>query len=112
MVDVASAHVKVPAELQAAGPTLNSAAQTITGELARLQSLLQPLQETWIAQSATNFEGLMAEWQSAAVHLFGTAEEQGILGEIAQILNVNWGNYVDTEEANIKMWATNGVNAG
>jgi hypothetical protein len=41
------------------------------------------------------------EWNVAAEGLFGP---NGILGEIAQAMNVNWGNYTDAEWSNIKTW--------
>ena len=93
--------IMVHAELADAGPHIAGVADTISGELAGLVKLLEPLQETWTGAAATYYEGLQAEWNIAANGLFGP---DGVLGQISQALGVNWGNYSDAEWANTQTW--------
>ncbi|WP_055587478.1 WXG100 family type VII secretion target [Streptacidiphilus griseoplanus] len=104
MPDLASARIKVGSELEVAGPSLNAQAETIMGDLHRLKTSLASLIDAWQAQSATAYQECMHEWDLAAVGLFGSAEEGGILGEIANVLKVAWVNSVSTEEANLATW--------
>ncbi|MGW3633513.1 WXG100 family type VII secretion target [Streptomyces sp. NPDC005122] len=104
MPDLASARILVGADLEGAGPYINTKAQQIVGELHRLRSDLAPLIDEWIAQSATAYQDRMHEWDVAAVGLFGDREDGGILGTIAQAMNINYQNYVATEEANLQTW--------
>jgi len=102
------AKLLVDSSLSQAGTTINSSAQQITDELAALIAQLQPLVETWTGQAETYFNGLMEEWNTAANGLFGSASDGGLLGEIANAMNVTWGNYSDGEWANIATWKTTG----
>lgn len=106
MPDIEGSNIHVGRELEGAGPHLNGQAQHIMGELHALKSRLQVLIDTWNAQSATDYQMRMHEWDMAAVGLFGGEEENGVLGEIAHALRVNWGNYVGAEEANIRTWTS------
>jgi WXG100 family type VII secretion target len=101
MPDVSGARLVVPSDLQSAGTYINGIAATIEGELTALKSLLQPLQDTWVGAAQSYYEGLQTEWNIAADGLFGPT---GILGQIAQAMNLNWNNYTDTEWANVKTW--------
>ncbi|WP_436531104.1 WXG100 family type VII secretion target [Actinoplanes sp. HUAS TT8] len=88
--------------LEAAGGWLNGQSHTAADELHKLRTLLAPLQDAWTKSSAAEyFQGLQHEWDIAAVGLFGP---DGVLGEIAHVMNVNWTNYVDAETANIETW--------
>jgi WXG100 family type VII secretion target len=101
MPDVAGARLVVPAELQAAGTFINGVAAAIEGELSALRNLLMPLEDTWIGAAKTYYQGLQNEWNVAADGLFGP---NGVLGQIAQTMNLNWNNYTDTESANVRTW--------
>jgi hypothetical protein len=46
----------------------------------------------------------MQEWNTAANGLFGSAANEGLLGEIANAMGVAWGNYSDGEWANVSTW--------
>ncbi|MFI8006977.1 WXG100 family type VII secretion target [Streptomyces sp. NPDC086010] len=104
MPDIESSNIRVGRPLEGAGPYLNGQADHIMGELHALKSRIASLIDTWNAQSATDYQARMHEWDMAAVGLFGSEAEDGVLGEIAKALHVNWGNYVEAEEANIKTW--------
>ncbi|WP_438306679.1 WXG100 family type VII secretion target (plasmid) [Streptomyces sp. HUAS TT11] len=104
MPDIESIPIYVGQGLETAGNDLNASAQHIMGELHALQARIRSLIDTWNAQSATDYQMRMHEWDMAAVGLFGSEEEDGVLGEIAHVMRVNWGNYVGAEEANIKTW--------
>lgn len=101
MPDVAGARLVVPSELQAAGTYINGVASVIEGELGALKNLLMPLEDTWIGAAKTYYQGLQSEWNVAADGLFGPT---GILGQIAQTMNLNWNNYTDSESANVRTW--------
>ncbi|MGW1045352.1 WXG100 family type VII secretion target [Streptomyces sp. NPDC002547] len=104
MPDIEGTPIRVPRDLEGAGGYLNGQAAHIMGELTALKGRIQSLIDTWNAQSATNYQERMHEWDMAAVGLFGSEQEGGVLGEIARAMDVNWGNYVGAEEANIKTW--------
>ncbi|PPS90770.1 WXG100 family type VII secretion target [Streptomyces sp. MH60] len=104
MPDIESVPIYVGQGLETAGQDINAAAQHIMGELHALRSRIQSLIDTWNAQSATDYQLRMHEWDMAAVGLFGGEEDDGVLGEIAHVMRVNWGNYVGAEEANIRTW--------
>ncbi|WUH90760.1 WXG100 family type VII secretion target [Streptomyces sp. NBC_00433] len=104
MPDIEGTPIRVGRDLEGAGAYLNGQAAHIMGELSALKTRIQSLIDTWNAQSATEYQGRMHEWDMAAVGLFGSEEEDGVLGEIAHAMRVNWGNYVGAEEANIRTW--------
>jgi WXG100 family type VII secretion target len=98
---VGGSRIAVPSELQAAGSTINGIAAAIEGELSALKSLLAPLQDTWTGAAQAYYQGLQNEWNIAADGLFGPT---GVLGQIAQTMNLNWNNYTDSESANVRTW--------
>ncbi|MGW2836600.1 WXG100 family type VII secretion target [Streptomyces sp. NPDC001493] len=106
MPDIESTPIIVGKELEGARDHLNGQASHIMDELHALRGRIQSLIDTWNAQSATEYQERMHEWDLAAVGLFGSEGEGGVLGEIAAAMHVNWGNYVGAEEANIKTWAS------
>jgi len=108
MVDFGSSQILVGSGLEPAGANLNAQAATIMGELETLRSTLSPLADTWVAQASTYYQDAMLQWDTAAIGLFGDQGEGGVLGTIANAMNVNWGNYTDAEEANIKTWQSAG----
>ncbi|SEG18727.1 Proteins of 100 residues with WXG [Actinacidiphila yanglinensis] len=105
MPDIESSTIRVGTELEGAGGYLNGQADQIMGELHALKRRIQSLIDTWNAQSASDYQERVHEWDMAAIGLFGSAGEGGVLGEIAAAMKVNWGNYVGAEEANIKTWS-------
>ena len=102
MADIDGSDIYVGEGLGAAGTWINGRAQEIAGDLETLKNKLAPLQDSWNhSQAATYYQDLQQEWNIAAEGLFGP---NGVLGEIAQAMNVNWGNYTDAEWSNIKTW--------
>src|ERR1700678_3337268 len=92
---IGSSSIAVPTSLKAAGATINAAAATITGELESLKAQIAAHPETWTGKASTDFEILKQEWDVAAQGLFGGNGAPGVLGEIAQAMNVVYGNYTD-----------------
>ena len=101
MADIASANIAVPADLEGANTTLNGWAQTIVGELDTLKRQLAPLEGSWTGTAAVAYNQLKLEWDTAAAGLFSPT---GVLGQIANAMHVNWGNYVSAETANSQTW--------
>lgn len=102
MPDIDGTPIYVGEGLGAAGGVINGRAAEIAGELETLKGKLAPLQDTWNkSQAADYYQGLQQEWNIAAEGLFGP---EGVLGQIAHAMNVNWGNYTDAEWANIQTW--------
>lgn len=100
-----SVAINVPDELQAAGNYINSRAAAISEQLSTLRNQLAPLLENWTGQAQTYYEGLQREWDTAAAGLFAP---DGVLGQIAGAMNVNWGNYSQAEFDNTRTWQSNG----
>ena len=92
--------------LSQAGTRINNAAQQIMDELNALYQQLRPLIETWTGPAASYFDPLMQEWNYAATGLFGSADQGGILGQLAAAMNVSWNNYADAESANASTWSS------
>lgn len=101
MPHIDDASILVHDGLETAGTSINAQAQTIVDELDHLKTVLAPLAETWAGTASTYYEDLQLGWNLAAEGLFGP---DGVLGQIAQALNVVWGNYSDAEWANIQTW--------
>ena len=95
-------------QLSQSGTHIENAAQQIMDELSSLRAQLQPVAETWTGPAASYFEPFMQQWHNAAVGLFGSAEQGGVLGEIASTMNLSWNNYADAEAANAKTWSSGG----
>ncbi|SEO71578.1 WXG100 family type VII secretion target [Actinacidiphila rubida] len=98
--------ISVQTELESAPGTIEARAETIMGELKALQNRILAMPETWIAQSSTEFQDRMREWDASATGLFGTRGDGGVLGDIANRLQTIWENYVEAEGANTKTWAS------
>ncbi|MDN3354932.1 WXG100 family type VII secretion target [Actinomadura sp. DC4] len=102
MADIDGTPIYVGEGLGAAGGRINAQAGEIAGELETLKAKLAPLQEAWtLSQAATYYQDMQTEWDVAAEGLFGPG---GVLAEIAQAMNVNWGNYSDAEWSNVSTW--------
>ncbi|MFF0467411.1 WXG100 family type VII secretion target [Micromonospora zamorensis] len=102
MPDPTTSNLRVPAELEMAGQTLNAKAAEIEGQLAALISKLAPLEDTWQGPAQSYYQGLQQEWNIAANGLFG---ETGVLGRIASAMNLSWNNYAEGEWANVRTWS-------
>ncbi|MET7959773.1 WXG100 family type VII secretion target [Micromonospora zamorensis] len=102
MPDPTTSHLRVPAELEMAGQTLNAKAAEIEGQLAALISKLLPLEDQWQGPAQSYYQGLQQEWNIAANGLFG---ETGVLGRIASAMNLSWNNYAEGEWANVRTWS-------
>jgi uncharacterized protein YukE len=93
--------ILVQTELSNAGTYLNNQASMISDELNSLAAYLNGLPEIWTGSASTYYQGLQQEWNIAAAGLFGP---DGVLGEIANAMNVTWGNYSDAEWSNSSTW--------
>jgi uncharacterized protein YukE len=103
-VSIDNASLLVGDGLADAGPNINGTAQGISDELNTLIGLLTPLQDYWTGNAAALYESYQEEWNAAAAGLFGGEGTEGVLGAIAQAMNVAYGNYSDAEWANIQTW--------
>jgi hypothetical protein len=102
MADVDGREIYVGEGLAAAGSWLNGRAADIVGELEALKARLAPLEAAWTkSQAAGYYQENQLNWNIAADGLFGP---DGVLGQIAHAMNVNWANYEDAEWANIRTW--------
>ncbi|WP_422747577.1 WXG100 family type VII secretion target [Micromonospora sp. WMMD1219] len=115
MVDPSGSNLRVPAELELAGQTLNNKAEVIVEQLDTLIRTLSPLLDEaasakydaaaaadgWQGSAQSYYSGLQGEWNIAANGLFG---ETGVLGVIASALNLSWNNYMEGEWANVRTW--------
>ncbi len=101
MSNVDGAHIVVPLDLEAAGAQINARAQEMADQLRSLWNQLEALQGVWTGSAQDYYQGLQAEWNTAAAGLFSP---DGVLGQIAAAMNVNWGNYSEAEAANISTW--------
>jgi uncharacterized protein YukE len=99
--DIESSSIVVPVDLEGAGAYINARASEIAGELAALIRILAPLEATWTGQAYDYYHGLQQEWNIAAEGLFGP---DGVLGIIANAMNVTWENYSGAEFANKQTW--------
>ncbi|GGM21365.1 hypothetical protein GCM10010129_77080 [Streptomyces fumigatiscleroticus] len=105
MPDFDGTPIDVKKELEGIGDRMNALAGEIEHDLDTLRTRLQPLIDAWIAESATEYQTVMNQWDQSALALFGTAAQGGVLGTIATMMHVNWINYMDAEQANRTTWA-------
>jgi len=102
MADIDGSQIYVGEGLGAAGNWLNAKAETVAGELEALRAKLVPLQDAWTkSQAAAYYQDMQTEWNIGAEGLLGP---NGVLGQIAHTMKVNWGNYTDAEWSNISTW--------
>lgn len=101
MTNIDGSPIMVNQDLAGAGAYINGVALEIADDLHKLITLLQPLMATWTGTAAVYYEGLQQEWNYSAEGLLGP---NGVLGEIAQAMHVNWSNYSEAEWANVKTW--------
>ncbi|HEV7931051.1 MAG TPA: hypothetical protein VGP70_01815 [Actinomadura sp.] len=102
MADIDGTPIYVGEGLAGAGTWLNGQASTIAEQLEALKAKLMPLQDAWThSQAATYYHDMQTDWNIAAEGLLGP---DGVLGQIAHAMHVNWGNYSDAEWSNISSW--------
>lgn len=102
MATVDNSTIMVQEELSGAGAYINGIAQTLSDELNKLIAQLQPIADGgWTGGASDYYQDLQIEWNYAANGLFGP---DGVLGEIAQAMHVNWNNYAEAEWANVQTW--------
>lgn len=103
MPGIDGAQIYVSEGLGGAGSQLKSMADELIQELQQLKNRLAPLADSWKqSQAATYYQDMQNEWDMAAYGLFD--EENGVLGRIANAMNVNIGNYSECEWSNIATW--------
>jgi uncharacterized protein YukE len=101
MPDVSGSMLVVPTDLQGAGTYINGVSSQIESELVALKNQLAPLMDEWAGAAESYYQGLQMEWNIAADGLFGPT---GVLGMIAQTMNLNWNNYTECEWSNVQTW--------
>ena len=101
MASIDYSSIVVKEGLAGAGRDVNGQAQAIADELHSLWNQLMPIAETWTGAAKDYYFGLQQEWNIAADGLFGP---DGVLGEIAAVLQINWNNYSEAEWANVQTW--------
>lgn len=106
MPDIDGMPISVQHELETAPKTIEARAESIMSELKSLKNRVLTMPEMWIAQSSTEFQDRMHEWDASATGLFGTEGDGGVLGDIANRLQTIWNNYVEAEGANTRTWAS------
>jgi uncharacterized protein YukE len=93
MADIDGTPIYVGEGLAGAGAWLNAKASALADQLEALKGQLMPLQDAWThSQAATYYQDMQTEWNIAAEGLLGP---DGVLGQIAHAMHVNWGNYSD-----------------
>jgi uncharacterized protein YukE len=111
MPDVDGTPILVHQGMQDLSPRMLAIAGQLVQELDDLERALQPMRETWIAQSSLNYQAVHQQWRTAANDLFGQGDasgSSGVLGAIARAVHTNWVNYVDVEDANRRTWQPTG----
>ena len=104
MPDPMSSHLRVPLELEGAGQEIQSQSTALVGELDALRKRLELVNETWHGEAKKEYETLKAQWDAAALGLFGGGDVDGVLGRIGSVLNLSWNNYAEAELANVRSW--------
>jgi len=101
MPTVESSTLKVPPQLADAGSYLQTRANNMAAELARLWTRVEALEQTWQGVAHGQYAQYKAMWHTAANGLFGPA---GVLPAISQIMNHVWQNYATGEANRKKSW--------
>ena len=106
MADASTSKLRVPLDLEYAGPEVLNWGDAMASELASLKSRLQPIVESEVWKGDANFDyvGMQAQWDAASRELFDPKD--GVTAIIASALVRAWINYVNSELANRKSWQT------
>lgn len=99
-----SSMIQGPGDQADAGLAILRAANTIIGELNQLYTSIDGLEGEWTGSAATSYHLLQQEWNAAAAGLFGDGAAPGVLGEIAQAMNIVSENYWEAEITGISTW--------
>jgi uncharacterized protein YukE len=114
MNDPYTAHLVVTDELATAGSQVNAKAIALSTELNSLQTRLNTLiaqvgaDPAWAGVTFDFYTADQIQWNTAAKDLFGETGTDGVLGQIAHILDVNYQSYIDAETTTSSSWQTRG----
>ncbi|WP_432827550.1 WXG100 family type VII secretion target [Dactylosporangium sp. CA-092794] len=113
MADVMDTRLKVPPELEGAGPKISGVSAELGGILAQLKTLLAPLDQSWTGSGRIAYGEYQQEWDTAATGLFGTGDADnngkpdGVLPQIAKAATIAWENYKNCETGITSGWRHN-----
>ena len=106
MAAVDSGRIRVPAQLEGAGPFIRGVSAEMAAELDRLRARVVALKDTWREGTAQEkYQQYQAEWDLAAKGLFGPG---GSLEIIAGVMDQIWQNYCLVEATNTRGWQNTG----
>lgn len=84
--------------IQAASGDIARISSEIEGQVAQMLAKLTALQDAWKGGAATQFQGVVTQWQ-------GTQRQvQTSLGSIGQVLAAAGAHYAETEAQNMRMF--------
>lgn len=94
-----AAHFQVDTErIQAASGDIARISGEIEGQVAQMMSRLTALQDAWKGGAASQFQGVVTQWQ-------GTQRQvQTSLDSIGQVLGAAGAQYAETEAQNMRMF--------
>ena len=94
-----AAHFQVDTErIQAASGDIARISGEIEGQVARMMARLSALQDAWTGGAATQFHGVVTQWQ-------GTQRQvQASLDSIGRVLGAAGAQYAETEAQNMRMF--------
>ena len=101
--DVTTTPIMVSTDMEAQGGILLGKAEDIDQMLAELLTRLRAIEDFWESPASREFVPFFNNWNSAASEMFGPG---GVLGQVANVLNVAWNNYTECEFSNVKTWQT------
>ena len=95
-----AAHFQVDTErIQAASGDIAHISGEIEGQVAQMLARLTALQDAWKGGAATQFHGVVTQWQ-------GTQRQvQTSLDSIGQVLAAAGAQYAETEAQNMRMFS-------
>lgn len=94
-----AAHFQVDTErIQAASGDIARISGEIEGQVAQMMARLTALQDAWKGGAATQFHGVVTQWQ-------GTQRQvQASLDSVGQVLGAAGAQYAETEAQNMRMF--------
>ena len=107
MPDIDSTPIAVPYSLADVAPYLHAKADSIMSGLDNLARQLAPMADTWQSppgSAAPSYEQLQAQWNLAARQLFGDVGDDGLLGQIARVMGINYDNYLEGASVTTNVW--------
>jgi hypothetical protein len=98
--------IKVTPEVAAASAYIRQRAVALDQQLDVLRPQVAALAYTWVGEMASlNYQTYQANWDNAAMALWGKDGTTGLLPDIAGRMGIVAGNYYETEVANARGWA-------